>query len=88
MSTKVSIRHRLGTPELPGFHLYDDVMDDLGPEDSDAAQPVYLMLEGVGVELERRGTSIVSVTLTLPRELARELGLLREERAAGQAPKS
>lgn len=76
MSTKATIRHRQSTAERVGFHLYDDVFDTLGVADTHPEPPVYLQLDGIGVQIETRGSMIASVTLTLPRELARELGLL------------
>jgi hypothetical protein len=75
MSTKVTIKHRYPVANRPGFHLYDDVFDDFG-DDPDIETPVYLKLEGVAVELRTRGPEGDWVTLTIPRELARELGLV------------
>lgn len=75
MSTKVTIKHRYQVVDQPGFHLYDDVLDDFG-DDPNIEAPVYLKLEGVAVELQTRGPGGDWVTLTIPRELARELGLV------------
>ncbi len=75
MSTKVSMRWRERTAELPGYHLYADVLDDF-TSDGVVEPPVYLRLDGVDVELHTLPGGGASVKLTLPRELARELGLL------------
>ncbi len=71
MSTKSSIKWKDATDETPGYHLYTDVMDSY--EDGDP--PVYLRLDGVPVELHTLAAG-ASVTITLPRSIARELGLL------------
>ena len=76
MSTKSSIKWRHRANERPGFHLYDDVLDAFGAEEGAPEPPVYLRLDGVQVQLETLGEHGASVTVTLPRELARELGLL------------
>jgi len=76
MSTKISLKWRQRTPEHPGFHLYDDVLDEFVSSDDGLEPPVYLCLDGVQVQLETLGTEGASVTVSLPRELARELGLL------------
>lgn len=76
MSTKGSIKARSRTADLPGFHLYDDVLDDLGARDDDLEPPVYLRLDGVAVRLETLTAEGATVTVTVPRETARELGLL------------
>lgn len=72
MSTKSSIKWREQTDTVPGFHLYDDCLDvaDEGQE-----TPVYLRLDGVPAELatQRDGAT---VTVAMPREMARALGLL------------
>jgi hypothetical protein len=69
MSTRSSIKWKEHTADSPGYHLYDDVLDF---EDD---PPVYLRLDGVHVELET-GEDGASVTVTLPRSIARELGLV------------
>lgn len=74
MSTKATIKSRHQEPGRPGFHLYSDVLDELGSSD-DSEQPVYLRLEGVQVELQTSPEG-ACVTVALPRELARELGLV------------
>lgn len=76
MSTKVSIAARIATPSAPGFHLYWDCVDELVAASEDEV-PVYLHLAGVAVELQTMENGGASVTVKLPRELARELGLLR-----------
>jgi len=75
VSTKVTIKWRAQTAGHPGFHLYDDVFDSLGYED-EGQSPVYLRLDGVAVTLQTLDSGGASVTVVLPRELARELGLL------------
>lgn len=69
MSTRRSIKYREQSDDSPGYHLYDDCQD-FEPE-----PPVYLRLEGVPVELETCDGG-ASLTVKLPRALARELGLL------------
>ena len=75
MSTKSTLRLRPRTPDQPGYVLYDDVLDAFGAVDG-PEPPVYLQIDGVVVSLETLRDGGASVTLTLPRELARELGLL------------
>lgn len=75
MGTKVSITWRGQTADQPGYHLYDDALDSFTAED-DAEPPVYLRLDGVAAELQTLSSGGVSVTVELPRELARALGLL------------
>lgn len=81
MSTKCSLRWKEQTDEAPGYHLYDDALDELCAADG-GEQPVYLRLDGVQVELETLSSGGVSVTVSLPRALARELGLLPDKIAA------
>jgi len=69
VSTKSSIKWKDHTEDGPGYHLYDDVLDF---EDD---PPVYLRLDGVQVEMETCDGG-ASVTITLPRSIARDLGLL------------
>ena len=69
MSTKSSIKWREQSGSTPGFHLYDDVLD----YQDDA--PVYLRLDGVHAEMQTQAGG-ATVTVILPREMARELGLL------------
>lgn len=79
MSTKSSIKHKAMTDESPGYHLYDDVMDQYR---DDGEPPVYLRLDGVPVELYTLGVG-ASVTVTIPRAIARELGLLNPPSTSG-----
>jgi hypothetical protein len=72
MSTKISIKWREQTADAPGFHLYDECFETMA--DGDAA-PVYLRLDGVPVELATQAAG-VTVTVAIPREMARALGLL------------
>lgn len=76
MGTKVSIKHRRPTDTRPGYLLYDNVLDTFGQTDAEPEPPVYLRLDGVTVQLETLSRGGASVTVTLPREMARELGLL------------
>ncbi len=76
MSTKLTLRHSPGDDAAPGFHLYEDVLDNSVADTEGEEIPAYLQLDQVGVQLETRGSFVSSVTLTLPRALARELGLL------------
>ena len=76
MSTKSSIKGRDHTAGQPGFHLYDDVMDSFGAQDGDPEPPVYLCLEGLQVQLETHLEGGATVTVAIPREMARALGLL------------
>jgi len=82
MSTKVTIKHRARAATSPGFHLYDDVLDSFGKEDDEPSTSVYLRLVGVAVQLETLGDGGASVTITLPSETARELGLLPPKSSA------
>ncbi|WP_175980015.1 hypothetical protein [Caballeronia zhejiangensis] len=72
MSTKSTIKWREQTETAPGFHLYDDVFD---AEDD---PPVYLQIDGINASVSIIGDS-ASVTLALPRELARALGIIKGE---------
>ncbi len=76
MSTSSSIKARHRTCERPGFHLYDDVLDCLDAREGAPEPPVYLRLDGVAAQLETLNSGGAIVTVALPREMARELGLL------------
>ena len=78
MSTKSSIKWKEHTAEGPGYHLYDDVLD------FEEDPPVYLRLDGVQIELVTLGDAGASVTITLPRAIARELGLVPNMLAKGR----
>ena len=71
MSTKVTIRARQATPTAPGFHLYEECFQE---EDKPS---VYLLLDGVAVEMQTLPAGGATLTIALPRDLALELGLLR-----------
>ena len=73
MSTKCSIKWRAPSEGQPGFHLYED---GFGLWPGAAEPPVYLLLDGVSVQLETKSGGGVSITAELPREMARALGLL------------
>ena len=68
MSTKQSIKFREFNEERPGYHLYHEVLDD-------GERPVYLELHGVQAEMRTIGHAAI-VTVTIPDEMARALGLL------------
>jgi len=72
MSTKTSIKWRKQTDAAPGFHLYEDCLD---VADDGQETPVYLRLDGVPAELETQRDG-ATVTVAIPREMARALGLL------------
>lgn len=75
MSTKVRIKRRAQEGDQSGFHLYADVLDEMGATEG-VEQPVYLRLDGVDAELHTLEGRGASVTVALPRELTRDLGLL------------
>lgn len=81
MSTKATLKSRLRVEGQPGFHLYDDMLTEMVNEfDEDggvaANPPVYLTLEGIDVELRTLPSGGAAVTLSIPRDIARELGLV------------
>jgi len=76
MSTKSSIKYQKDTIDGPSFHLFEEC-HDAGPD-----RPVYLELSGVQVELETQ-TSGAMVTVRIPREWARALGLLTSRAQVG-----
>lgn len=72
MSTRNSIKWREQTGDEPGFHLFEDC--DVMASGADA--PVYLSLMGV-LLLELAPDAIgASVTVEIPRDMARAMGLL------------
>jgi hypothetical protein len=77
MSTKVSIKWRDQREDRPGFHLYEDALDSLGVDMDDREAPVYLRVDGVSLDLHTLAGGGASVTVALPREAARSLGLLQ-----------
>jgi hypothetical protein len=77
MSTKVTMKWRAQSVSQPGFQLYEDVLDSLGDDVDRDDVPVYLRLDGVTLDLHTLPGGGASVTVALPRELARELGLLQ-----------
>ena len=84
MSTKVSIKWRDHTDARPGFHLYEDALDYFVDETGEVEPPVYLRLDGVGVQLETLAAGGATLTVALPRELAQELGLLPRTSSAAE----
>ena len=88
MSTKVTIRRRERSKSHPGFHIYDDVLDAFGEHDDERQTLIYLRIEGVGLVVETLTDGGAVVTIALPREVARDLGLLSTvdcSRVCGQA---
>lgn len=77
VSTKSSIKWKDNTDDSPGYHLYEDVFDYFEKGDP----PVYLRLDGVAVEISAPFGAGASVTVTIPRATARELGLLPADNA-------
>ena len=75
MSTKCSLKWKEQTTDSPGYHIYEDALDDA----SDGEQPVFLRLDGVELCMKTLAGGIVSVTVSLPRAIARELGLLKND---------
>jgi len=76
MSTKATLKSRSQIAGSPGFHLYEETaLDSSDSED----EPVYLQVDGVAATVQTLKTGGASVTMVLPRELARELGLLPDD---------
>lgn len=78
VSTKETIKYRHQSAGQPGFHLYNDLLDGFCSDD-ESESPVYLCLDGVATKLQTMDSGGVSVTVALPRGVARELGLLPAE---------
>ena len=77
MSTKSTIKSQERTATEPGYHLYEDVIEQLAlGATAGTDTPVYLELDGVDVELEASAQGGVSVTVKIPRALAIKLGLV------------
>ena len=76
MSTRVTVKYLPRTDSAPGFHLYDDVFDEWQAEGYGTEQPVYLRLEGVQAEIRTLSDAGAEVTVRLPRDTARALGLV------------
>ncbi|MGF6965753.1 hypothetical protein OKW43_002781 [Paraburkholderia sp. WC7.3g] len=66
MSTKATLSHHVSTAGEPSWHLYEEVFEE---------GVVYLELRGVNVELSTLEKGGVIVTIRLPTETARQLGL-------------
>jgi hypothetical protein len=88
MSSKVTMKWRARTGHQPGFQLYEDVMNSLGDDGGRDDAPVYLCLDGVALDLLTLEGGGACVTVVLPRELARELGLLQPPPGAGPSQES
>jgi hypothetical protein len=76
MSTRSTIKYREQDGDAPGFHLYEDAFE---VRDVGGLAPVYLDIVGVDAELSTLGSGGGLVSLALPRELARALGILSQE---------
>lgn len=87
MSTKETIKYRHQSAGNPGFHLYNDVLDRSCSDDG-SGSPVYLCLDGVAATLQTMDSGGASVTVVLPRGVARELGLLPTEAGTSTAEDS
>lgn len=75
MSTKITLKAEDQGGQSPGFHLYHDALHQM---DDDVAGngPVYLRLEGVQVQLETLERGGAVVTVAIPEETAKKLGLI------------
>lgn len=87
VSTKETIKYRHQSAGQPGFHLYNDLLDGFCSDD-ESESPVYLCLDGVAATLQTMDSGGVSVTVALPRGVARELGLLPAEAGTSTAADS
>ena len=76
MSTRASIKWRAQEGTVPGYHLYDDLTDGLDGTPQEET-PVYLALGGVVIADLGTHENGTDVTIQMPREMARALGLLR-----------
>lgn len=66
MSTKATIKYG------ENYHLFDDLLDCMDGENT----PVYLTIHNVeSLEIIKRG-KVISLTISIPRNLAREIGIL------------
>ena len=72
MSTRSSIKWLEQIGDQPGFHLFEDC--DVMASGADA--PVYLSLMGVLILELAPGATGASVTVEIPRGMARAMGLL------------
>ena len=70
MSTRTTLKYRAQTEEMPGYHIFEDVMD-IGDN-----RPIYLRLDGVEIEDLYTSENGTGVTVRLPKELAQAMGLL------------
>jgi len=75
MSSKVGLKWKEQSVSSPGFRLYEDAFD-LFTRQGTEELPVYLQPDGVEVELETLKPGGASVTVKIPRDVARELGLV------------
>jgi hypothetical protein len=75
MSTRSTIKWSDGENGEPGFHLYDDLADTFRDLPEGHEHPVYLAVHGVPAQMETTNGG-ASVTVVLPRAMARALGLL------------
>lgn len=61
------------------LHLCHDGLNDFTEAGRSTAAPVYLTLERVDVELRTLPSGGATVTLSIPRDVARELGMVPSE---------
>ena len=73
MSTRSSIKYELDDTTGNGFHLFGDVLDD------EVDAPVYLELTGIYAATLSYEDGHAVVLVTIPRDWARKLGLLKKE---------
>lgn len=78
MSTKCSIKWN-NPGDTTGYHLYTDVIDSFEHGDE---QPIYLELVGVEANMYTVAGRGAVVTVTIPKKIALELGLLTKPDAA------
>lgn len=77
MSSKETIKFRDRTANQPGFHVYVDLLDGDFADLVEADElPVYVQFDGVSINLQVTQPQSASVTVVLPRETARALGLV------------
>jgi hypothetical protein len=75
MSTKITLKTADQRDGSPGFHLYHDAVHQMD-DHAVGNGPFYLRLEGVQVHLETLDRGGAVVTIAIPEETAKELGLI------------
>lgn len=74
MSTKIGLKASESNDAKPSFYLYKE-MTFTDPA-NEPESPVYLRLDGVQVQMETIEGGGARVTVEIPRNMARELGLI------------